>query len=87
MLFYEFCYYGLGVAICVCMSGLYCVVLTHEYPIIWVSINLTYLLNGTVVLTYLLDFIKKQISINQIDMNYEKPKQINIFNINFRNNE
>ena len=74
-------------AICVRVSGLCCVVSTHEYPIIWINTNSTYLLNGTVVSTYLLDFIKKQISINQIDMNYEKPKQINIFNINLRNNE
>ena len=52
--------------------------------------NTTHLLNGSVVLTCLLDFIKmkkKKNSINQIDMNYEKPKQINIFNIKFKTNE
>ena len=39
--------------------------------------------------TYLLliKMKKKKKSINQIDMNYEKPKQINIFNIKFKTNE
>ena len=51
---------------------------------------MTYLLNGLVVSTCLLDFIKmkeKKNSINQINMNYEKLKQINIFNIKFKTNE
>ena len=41
--------------------------------------------------TCLSDFIQKKkktnLSINQIDMNYEKPKKINIFNIKFRTND
>ena len=75
----------------------------YEYLTIWVNTNpmcllnglrflnpnMTHLLNGLVVSTCLLDFIKtrKKNSINQIDMNYEKPKQINIFNIKFKTNE
>ena len=52
--------------------------------------SMTHLLNESVVSNCLLDFIKmkkKKNSINQIDMNYEKPKQINIFNIKFITNE
>ena len=50
---------------------------------------MTHLLNGLVVSTCLLDFIKmkEKNSINQINMNYEKLKQINIFNIKFKTNE
>ena len=51
---------------------------------------MTHLLNESVVSNCLLDFIKmkkKKNNINQIDMNYEKPKQINIFNIKFITNE
>ena len=69
------------------------VVSTHEYPTIYVNTNPTYLLNGSrflnpntthllnesVVSTCLSDFIKKKISINQIDMNYEKLKYIYIY--------
>ena len=70
---------------------------TYEYSTIWsvnpspscllnglefLNSNITHLLNGLVVSTYLLDFIKMKkkkknpnFSINQIDMNYEKPKK------------
>ena len=42
--------------------------------------NTTHLLNGLVVSTCLLDFIKKKKnSINQIDMNYEIQKKKNIY--------
>ena len=42
------------------------------------NLNITHLLNGLVMLACLLDFIKtkkKKNSINQIDMNYEKPNK------------
>ena len=70
------------------------VVLTHEYLTIWINFNLTcllnesgffnfnttYLLNGSVVSTCLLDFIPKKkkktnFSINQININYEKQNK------------
>ena len=62
------------------------VVLTHEYPTIWVNTNLTCLLNGSRFLnpntTHLLNELvvstclskRKKNSINQIDMNYEIQK-------------
>ena len=43
---------------------------------------MTHLLNGLAVSTYLSDFIKMKRK-----KNYEKNKQINIFNIKFRINE
>ena len=65
------------------------VVLTYKYSIIWVNTNLTcllngvrslnfnmiYLLNGLVMSTRLTNYIKvKKKGINQINLNYEKPK-------------
>ena len=72
------------------------VVSTHEYPTIRINTNPTYLLNGSrffnpnmthllnrlAVSTYLSDFIKMKRK-----KNYEKNKQINIFNIKFRINK
>ena len=78
------------------------IMLTYEYPIIWVNTNsicllnglrffnpnMTHLLNGLIVSTYLSDFIKmKKKKIVLTKLNYEKPKKKKKINIKFRTNE
>ena len=68
-----------------------CVMLTYEYPIIWVNTNsicllnglrffnpnMTHLLNGSIVSTCLSNFIKmkKKKKLVLTKLNYEKPKK------------
>ena len=48
----------------------------------FLNLNMTCLLNGSIVSTYLSNFIKmkkKKNSVNQMNLNYEKPKKKNIY--------